>query len=79
VYIEDLTWPEVKAAIAAGKTTAIIYAGSTEQNGTHLALGNTTSSRTTPRGRSRRNSATLSSIRPCRSRRPAHASGARDT
>jgi hypothetical protein len=33
VYIEDLTWPEVKASIAAGKTTAIIYAGSTEQNG----------------------------------------------
>jgi hypothetical protein len=26
VYIEDLTWPEVKAAIATGKTTAIIYA-----------------------------------------------------
>lgn len=39
VYIEDLTWPEVKAAIAAGKTTAVIYAGSTEQNGPHLALG----------------------------------------
>jgi len=39
LYIEDLTWPEVKAAIAAGKTTAIIYAGSTEQNGPHLALG----------------------------------------
>jgi creatinine amidohydrolase/Fe(II)-dependent formamide hydrolase-like protein len=39
VYIEDLTWPEVKSAIAAGKTTAIIYAGSTEQNGAHMALG----------------------------------------
>ena len=39
VYIEDLTWPEVKAAIASGKTTAIIYTGSTEQNGPHLALG----------------------------------------
>src|SRR6516164_2082456 len=39
VYIEDLTWPEVKATIAAGKTTAIIYAGSTEQNGPHMALG----------------------------------------
>lgn len=39
VYIEDLTWPEVRAAIAAGKTTAIIYAGSTEQNGPHMALG----------------------------------------
>lgn len=39
VYIEDLTWPEVRDAIAAGKTSAIIYAGSTEQNGPHLALG----------------------------------------
>ena len=39
VYIEDLTWTEVRDAIAAGKTSAIIYAGSTEQNGPHLALG----------------------------------------
>jgi creatinine amidohydrolase/Fe(II)-dependent formamide hydrolase-like protein len=39
IYIEDLTWPEVRAAIAAGETTAIIYAGSTEQNGAHMALG----------------------------------------
>jgi creatinine amidohydrolase/Fe(II)-dependent formamide hydrolase-like protein len=39
LYIEELTSPEVKAAIAAGKTTAIYYAGSTEQNGAHLALG----------------------------------------
>ena len=39
LFIEDLTSPEVKAAIAAGKTTAIYYAGSTEQNGSHLALG----------------------------------------
>ena len=39
LYIEDLTTAEVKAAIAAGKTTAIYYAGSTEQNGAHLALG----------------------------------------
>ena len=39
VYIEDLTWPEVRDAIASGKTSAIIYAGSTEQNGPHLALG----------------------------------------
>jgi len=39
VYIEDLTWPEVQHAIAAGKTTAIIYTGSTEQNGPHMATG----------------------------------------
>jgi creatinine amidohydrolase/Fe(II)-dependent formamide hydrolase-like protein len=39
VYIEDLTWPEVQQAIQAGKTSAIIYAGSTEQNGPHMAIG----------------------------------------
>jgi creatinine amidohydrolase len=39
VYIEDMTWQEVRAAIAAGKTSAIVYTGSTEQNGPHLALG----------------------------------------
>jgi creatinine amidohydrolase len=39
VYIEDLTWPEVRDAIAGGKTAAIYYAGSTEQNGPHMALG----------------------------------------
>ena len=39
VYIEDLTWPEVQHAITAGKTSAIIYTGSTEQNGPHMALG----------------------------------------
>jgi creatinine amidohydrolase len=37
--IEDLTWTEVRDAIATGKTTAIYYAGSTEQNGPGLALG----------------------------------------
>ena len=31
VYVEDLTWPEIRDAIGAGKTTAIIYVGSTEQ------------------------------------------------
>ena len=39
VYIEDLTWPEIRDAIAAGKRTAIIYAGSTEQKGPHMATG----------------------------------------
>jgi creatinine amidohydrolase len=39
VFIEDLTWEEVAAAIAAGKSSAIYYAGSTEQNGPHMALG----------------------------------------
>ena len=39
VFIEDLTWPELRDAMANGKTTAICYAGGTEQNGPHMALG----------------------------------------
>jgi creatinine amidohydrolase/Fe(II)-dependent formamide hydrolase-like protein len=39
VFIEDLTWEEVRDAIHSGMSTAIYYAGSTEQNGPHLALG----------------------------------------
>jgi len=39
VFIEDLAWPEVRDAIAAGAGTAIYYAGSTEQNGPHMATG----------------------------------------
>lgn len=39
LFIEDLTWVEVAAALEAGKTTAIIYTGGAEQNGPHLAFG----------------------------------------
>jgi creatinine amidohydrolase len=39
VWIDDLTWPEVRNAIAAGKRTAIIYTGSSEQNGPHMVIG----------------------------------------
>ena len=39
VWIDDLTWPEVRDAIAAGKQTAIIYVGSSEQNGPHMVIG----------------------------------------
>ena len=39
VYVEDLTWPEVQRAIQSGKTNAIIYTGSTEQGGPHMAIG----------------------------------------
>jgi creatinine amidohydrolase len=39
VYIEDLTWPEVRDAIRQGRTTALIYTGSTEQNGPHMVIG----------------------------------------
>jgi creatinine amidohydrolase/Fe(II)-dependent formamide hydrolase-like protein len=38
VYIEDLTWMEVRDAIAAGSTSAVLYAGGVEQNGPHMAL-----------------------------------------
>jgi creatinine amidohydrolase len=39
VFLEDLTWTEVRDAIAAGKTTAIIPTGGTEQNGPFMAIG----------------------------------------
>jgi len=39
VWIDDHTWPEVRDAIAAGKRTAIIYTGSSEQNGPHMVIG----------------------------------------
>ena len=34
-----MTWTEVRDSITAGKTTAIYYAGSIEQNGPGMALG----------------------------------------
>jgi creatinine amidohydrolase/Fe(II)-dependent formamide hydrolase-like protein len=39
VFIDDHTWPEVRDAIAGGKRTAIIYVGSSEQNGPHMVIG----------------------------------------
>ena len=39
VWIEELTWIEVRDAMAAGKTTAIIPTGGIEQNGPYVALG----------------------------------------
>ncbi len=39
VEFEKMTWVEVKAALAAGKTTALIYTGGTEQRGPQLANG----------------------------------------
>ncbi len=39
VYIEELTWTEVRDAIEAGKTTVIFPTGGTEQNGPHMVLG----------------------------------------
>ena len=39
VFIEDLTWMEVRDLIAAGKTTAIVASGGVEQNGPYLVTG----------------------------------------
>ena len=39
VFLEDLTWPEVRDAIASGKDTILVPVGGTEQNGPHMALG----------------------------------------
>jgi len=48
VEFEMMTWPEVKAAIESGKTTALVYTGGTEQrgpqnvNGGHTLMGRAT-------------------------------------
>jgi creatinine amidohydrolase len=39
VWIEELTYLEVRDAMKAGKTTALIMTGSTEQNGPYMAGG----------------------------------------
>ena len=38
-YLEDLTWTEVRAALASGSTTVLVPIGGTEQNGPHMTLG----------------------------------------
>jgi len=37
--IEEMTWTEVRARVAAGTTTVLIPIGGTEQNGPHMVLG----------------------------------------
>src|SRR3954466_590172 len=39
VFLDELTWTEVRDAIAAGKTTVIVPVGGTEQSGPHMVLG----------------------------------------
>jgi len=39
VWIEELTWLEVRDAIRGGKTTAIVATGGIEQNGPYVATG----------------------------------------
>ncbi len=39
VFLEELTWTEVRGAIDTGTTTIIIPTAGTEQNGPHMVLG----------------------------------------
>lgn len=39
VWLEDLTWTELRARIAAGATTLIVPIGGVEQSGPYIALG----------------------------------------
>ena len=39
VFLEELTWTELRDQVRAGKTTIIMPIGGTEQSGPHMALG----------------------------------------
>src|SRR5271156_5050527 len=39
LFLEELTWIEIRDQIAGGKIVAIVPTGGTEQNGPHMALG----------------------------------------
>ena len=39
VFLEELTWTELRDQIRSGKTTVIVPIGGTEQNGPHMVLG----------------------------------------
>jgi creatinine amidohydrolase len=39
VFLQDLTWTELSAAIRSGKTTILVPIGGTEENGPQMALG----------------------------------------
>jgi creatinine amidohydrolase len=39
VLIQQMSWPQVKAAMAAGKSTAVFACGAVEQHGPHLPTG----------------------------------------
>ncbi len=39
VFLEELTWTELRDQIRAGKSTAIVPVGGTEQTGPHIVLG----------------------------------------
>src|SRR6266576_1081436 len=39
MFLEELTWTELRDLIRSDKTTIIVPIGGTEQNGPHMALG----------------------------------------
>jgi creatinine amidohydrolase/Fe(II)-dependent formamide hydrolase-like protein len=39
VFVEEMTWMEIRDALQAGKTTIIVATGGVEQNGPYLATG----------------------------------------
>jgi creatinine amidohydrolase len=39
VFLEEMTWTELRDLVKSGKTTIIVPIGGTEQNGPHMALG----------------------------------------
>ena len=39
LFLEELTWIEIRDRIAGGKIVALVPTGGTEQNGPHMALG----------------------------------------
>lgn len=39
VFLEQLTWTEVRDQVRSGKTTVLVPIGGTEQSGPHMALG----------------------------------------
>lgn len=39
VFLEEMTWMEIRDAVAGGKTTAIVATGGVEQNGPYVATG----------------------------------------
>jgi creatinine amidohydrolase len=42
IWIERMTWTDVKAAMAAGKRRVLVIVGATEQHGPHLPIGTDT-------------------------------------
>ncbi len=38
LLLEEMTWPEVEAALAGGRTAVVVAVGATEQHGRHLPL-----------------------------------------